>query len=131
MHSDILTKAVTRALADANISALVGTKVYNHVPKDTAPPYLRIQWGEVQVLPDKSDLFSEGQLTFDYWTDQDGDKEVLDMVDHITAAFHKIPLVLTEGSTNLLMLLDNYNTFLEGDGLSHHGIITFNLLIEE
>ena len=66
MHSDILTKAVARALADANISGVVGAKVYNNVPKDTAPPYLRIQWGEAESIPDKSDLFTSGTLTFDF-----------------------------------------------------------------
>lgn len=131
MHSDILTKAVERALADSNISSVVGTKVYNNVPKDTQPPYLRIQWGDVESVPDKSNLFASGTLTFDFWTEEDGDKQVLDMIDYITTAFDRIPLVLTEGSTNLLMLREGYNTFLEGDGVSRHGIITFNLLIEE
>lgn len=131
MHSDILTKAVQRALADGNISGLVGTKVYNNVPKDTPAPYLRIQWAEAVDIDDKSDQFTQGTLSFDYWTEQRGDKEVLDMMDYINSAFDRTPLVLTAGSTNLLITRTGYNTFLESDGLSHHGIITFNLLIEE
>ncbi len=131
MHYEILTVAGARALADANISGLVGTKVYNNVPKGTAPPYLRVQWSSADDMPDKSERFTEGELTFDYWTGTDGDKEVLQMMDYLHAEFNEVPLVLTLGSTNLLMTSTGYNTFLESDGLSHHGIMTFNLLIED
>ena len=132
MHSDILTKSIDRAQADANILTLVtAAKIYNHVPKDTSPPYLRITWSEAEDVADKQTEFTSGTLSFDYWTDQDGDLDVLDMMNFITDAFDRTPLVLTEGSTNLLITRTGYNTFLEGDGLSHHGIITFNLLIEE
>jgi hypothetical protein len=122
---------VTRAKADANISGVVGTKVYNNVPKDQAPPYLRIQWSSANDLEDKSSRFTEGELTFDFWTEQDGDKTVLEMMDYIYDEFNDTPLALTAGSTNLLIQSTGYNTFLEGDGLSHHGIMTFNLLIED
>jgi len=131
VHYEVLTQAVTRALADVNISGLVGTKVYNNVPLNTAPPYLRVQWSAANDMPDKSDRFTEGELTFDYWTGTDGDKEVLQMMDYIYTEFNSVPLVLTLGSTNLLMTSTGYNTFLESDGLSHHGIHTFNLLIED
>lgn len=131
MHSDILTVAVARAKADANISSIVGTKVYNNVPKDTAPPYLRIQWGNAIDISGKTDEFTQGELIFDFWTESQGDKQVLNMIDYINDEFNRTPLVLTQGSTNLLMTRTGYNTFLEGDGLAHHGIITFNLLIED
>jgi len=132
VHYDVLVKAVTRAKADANISSLVGTKVYNNVPKDTIqPPYLVVRWGDADDMPDKSSRFTEGELTFDYWTGTDGDVEVLKMMDYLHAEFNGTPLVLTLGSTNLLMTSTGYNTFLESDGLSHHGIMTFNLLIED
>jgi hypothetical protein len=131
VHSEILTVAVNRSKADANISSLVGTKVYNNIPKDESPPYLRIQWSEAESIDDKTSSFTRGTLSFDYWTAEDGDKEVLDMIDYLTDEFDKSPLNLTLGSTNLLMTRTGYNTFLEGDGLSHHGIINFNLLIED
>lgn len=131
MHSDILKKAVTRALADANIASIVGDKVYTNVPKDTAPPYVRVQWSNVTDISDKTSEFVQGELTFDFWTDEYSDVQVLDMIDYINDEFNNSVLVLTEGSTNLLCTRTGYNTFLEGDGLSHHGIITFNLLIED
>lgn len=131
MHSDILSVAIGRAKADPNISGVVGTKVYNHVPDNTAPPYIRVQWGDVSDAGDKDSQFVEGSLTFDYWTEADGDKTVLDMINYITDEFHQVPLVLTQGSTNCVLTRETYNTFLEGDGLSHHGIITFSLYIED
>jgi hypothetical protein len=132
VHYDILGVAVTRCKADANISGLVGTAVYNNVPKGTAPPYLRVSWSDANNLPQKdSDIFTEGTLTFDFWTEAGGDKEVLDMMNYLTAEFHQVPLSLTQGSTNLLITRERYNTFLEGDGVSHHGVITFNLLIQD
>jgi hypothetical protein len=131
VHFDVLTVAINRALADANISDLVGTKIYNHIDKDESPPYLRVQWSSVEQLEDKSNRFSSGELTFDYWTEEDGDKTVLQMLDYLHDEFDNQVLALTQGSTNLLCTCTGYNTFLEGDGLSHHGIITFNLLLED
>ena len=133
VHSDILSVAVTRCKADANISSLVGNKVFNYVTKDETPPYLRVQWSDSEDMQDKDtgSQFISGTLIFDYWTETRGDKEVLDMINYITDEFHLQPLALTQGSTNLLITRQSYNTFLEGDGLSRHGVITFNLLIED
>lgn len=131
VHYDILGVAVARAKADANISSIVGSKVYNYVPKDEEPPYLRVQWGEAEDMEDKNSQFIRGTLTFDFWTEAFGDKQVIDMMNYLTDEFHNSPLALTQGSTNLLITRQSYNTFLEGDGLSRHGVITFNLLIED
>jgi hypothetical protein len=133
VHYDILGVAITRAKADANIASIVGTKIYNNVPKNTSPPYLRVQWSEAQDMEDKTanSQFISGTLSFDFWTENFGDKDVLDMMNHLTDEFHLSPLTLTQGSTNLLITREGYNTFLEGDGLSRHGVITFNLLIED
>lgn len=130
---EILTAAVVRALADGPIAAVVGTKVYNNVPKDSvAPPYLMVRFDNSEDLPDKTETFTSGELIFDYWVNADsGDIEVLKMVDYITTAFNNIPLVLSLGSTNLLMTRTRYNVFLESDGLSRHGVINFNLMIED
>ncbi len=131
MHYEILEEAIARAKADANIASLVSDAVYNNVPKDTPPPYLRVQWSDVEDLPDKTARFSQGVLTFDYWTSSRGDREVHIMMDYLYDEFNNNVLSLSEGSTNLLATSTGYNTFLEGDGLSHHGIMTFNLIIED
>ena len=133
MHYDILGVAVARCKADANIASLVGTKVYNNVPKGTVRPYLKVSWGDAVGLPDKTtgSLFTEGTLTFDYWDESFGDKNALIMIDYLTDEFHMSTLALTLGSTNLLMTRSNYNTFLESDGVAFHGVINFKLLIED
>ena len=131
MHFEILSVAIARAKADANIASIVGSKVFNYVPKDEAPPYLRVQVVEAEEIEEKSDsLFSRVTLRFDFWTESFGDKEVLEMIDYITAEFNKSPLVLTGGPTNINILRSNSVAFLEGDGLSRHGVVDFSLLME-
>ena len=131
-HSDILKVAIARCKADASIAGVVGTKVYSNVPKDSiSPPYLVVSWSDVVGLDDKSDDFVSGTLTIDYWDESQSDKGAIDMMNFLTDEFHKQPLTLTLGSTNLLITRQGYNVFLESDGVSHHGVITFNLLIED
>lgn len=129
MHSDILKVAIARAKADANISADVGTRIYSHVPQNPTPPYIRVRWGEVEDLGDKTADFITGSLVFDYWTNVQDEGPVIDMMNYLIDEFHKQPLTLTEGSTNLLLTLQSYNSILESD--AHHGVITFTLFIED
>lgn len=130
MHSEVLGEAITRAKADANISSLVGTKVFNFVDPNTSPPYLRIQLEDVSDMGQKDGQLVEGNLRFDYWTEYEGDAEVLDMINYITDEFHQSELSLSEGSTNLLMTRESYNVFLEGDGDTRHGIVNFSIILE-
>lgn len=131
MHYEVLGVAISRCLADANITSLVSTKIYNYVPKDTvAPPYLRVQWLDVEDIGDKGEDLVSGTLRFDFWTEEKGDKTCLQMVNYLRDEFHRQPLNLTLGSTNLLLTQKNYTTFLEGDGLSRHAVIDFHLIIE-
>lgn len=130
LHSEVLTVAINRCLADANISGLVGTKVYNFVDPNTSPPYLRVQLEEMSDMGDKSAQMTEGNLRFDYWTEAEGDKTVLDMINYLTDEFHQNELTLSNGSTNLLMTRDSYNVFLEGDGDTRHGIVNFSIILE-
>jgi len=133
VHYDIITVAVARCLADANISSLVGTKVYNNVPKGTVRPYLVVTVDDAVNLPDKTsgELFTELELTFDHWDESFGQKNILMMANYLTDEFHLNSLTLTLGSRNLLMMRERYNSFLESDGLAYHGITTFRLLIED
>jgi hypothetical protein len=123
-HIVILTAAVARLRANVAFMALMGNRVYNHVPQELVLPLCRVRWGQAGEWDTKDSDGVEGFLFVDVWTDHRGDKDALTAADMVVNEFHLLPLVLSDAQS-LILRRDFVDAFTEPDGLTHHTVIRF------
>ena len=120
-----IQKAVFAALDTA-----LSVSVYDHVPQNTAPPYVTLGDDTVQDWSTKTTEGEESTLTIHAWSRHEGRKEVKQLLGTIKTALHEVTLSLT-GFTNILTRFDFEDTFLDADGLTYHGVMRFKMLVQK
>ncbi|HKJ73635.1 MAG TPA: DUF3168 domain-containing protein [Alphaproteobacteria bacterium] len=116
-----LQKAVFDALTgSADLMAMV-SGVYDHVPADTAFPYVTI--GETTVADWSSKTFDgqEHSLTLHVWSRARGRKETKEIFGLVYAALNGAPLSVA-GQQLVDLRFDFAQTLLDTDGLTFHGV---------
>jgi hypothetical protein len=124
-----LTAAVYTALTgDATLTALVGTRVFNHVPQETAFPYVVI--GETTLVPfdSKTTEGAEVVLTIHSWSRYRGSKEILDIQKAVVDVLDKASLTVTGHSLVQLRVAFADNFEDPGDDKTRHGVQRFRAL---
>ncbi|MBX5017499.1 DUF3168 domain-containing protein [Rhizobium lentis] len=121
---------VARLKADATLSALIGSRVYDQPPEGAIFPYFTI--GEAQFLRDDATCVSGGQvyLTMHTWSRAVGFPEVKRIADAVVESLHLAPLTL---ATNHLISINHRQTrvFRDADGLTSHAVIEFVAYVEK
>lgn len=120
-----IQKAVYTALNTA-----LSVSVYDHVPQDTAPPFVAIGDDTIQDWSTKTFEGEENTITVHAWSRYEGRKETKQLLGQIKNALHLTTLSLT-GFTNVLTHFDFEDTFPDADGLTYHGVIRFRLLTQK
>lgn len=122
---------VARLKADPAVAALVNGRIYDAVPTNAAFPYISI--GPVDAVDDDADCIT-GLIVaqqIDCWSRGVGFPEAKKIVDAVRAALHdreaQMPL-----STNAMSFFQcrNSSTRRDPDGLTSHGILSFEAAIE-
>ena len=105
-----------------NTTLGVGQRIYSHIPQDTDPePTIRVSLSASEW--DTKQTNGEDQIIqVDIWSDQHGDKEVLQIKDRVHVLLHARPF---EGlvAQSLIIYRVGWRTTIESD--SHHCVITF------
>lgn len=106
----------------------VGT-VYDHVPQESAFPYIVI--GDDTSTPWDTDdsTGSESTCTIHVWSRQRGRKEVKTIMQAIYDAMHRQELTITGGAL-VECAAEFQESFLDPDGITRHGVIRFRLITE-
>lgn len=134
--SETLQRALYEALrADAGVSALVGDRIYDEVPR--APggdvraqkPYVSI--GEDEVIADKADCLDGAEITITIhaWSAGPGAVEVKRITSAIKQALDGEQLELV-GQNAFEIEFEGARHLTEQDGLTRHGVVTFRALTE-
>lgn len=114
-------------------SALSGNltaSVYDHVPQDTAFPYVTI--GEDIVSEwdtDDSEGF-ESLITIHQWSRYRGKKEVKTLQREIYDLLHKQD-INPSGQSGINLMFESAEVTLDPDGLTYHGIMDFRYITEK
>ena len=126
---------VARLKADAPLRALIGDRVYDHVPRtadgkvNAVYPY--VSFGPEQVLADGWDCqeSSEIVLQIDAWSRAVGFPEVKKIAEAVRRALHEEDLQL---SVNALVSLEfeNRRVMRDPDGATSHAAMTFRAIVE-
>lgn len=121
---------ITRLKADAVISDLVGTRIYDRVPDGAIFPYITI--GEADETSNDVDCVNAFDLSLDVdvWSRDPGYKEAKEISNAVRNALRVPELTLQE---NALVLFRHRQTriFRDDDALTSHAAITFEGVAEQ
>ncbi len=128
-QAEILVRVTERLETSGKlIEALKGKNYFNHIPQDQKCPFMRYRWSQAQSWDTKNSQGLNGTLTFDVWSDYRGDKEALEIQDILNDLFHENELKLTIGQ-NLILRRETADAFIEPDGITHHSISQYAMIV--
>lgn len=110
--------------------AAIGYPTFDHVPQESAFPYIVI--GDDTSIPWDTDnsLGSETTCTIHVWSRHRGRKEVKEIFRALYEALHRAELSIVGGA--LVECLSEFEeSFLDPDGLTRHGVIRFRLIVDQ
>jgi hypothetical protein len=125
-----LQAAVVATLkAHAPLAAIVGAKVYDRVPANTAPPYCTITgWQEIE---DGTDCMDASEVFFDVqaYSTAVGRPEAARIAGAVKDALHRLaPETAGWGNTEISYRSTQY--FTESDGVTTRAVVNFNALTD-
>lgn len=127
-HAEITKLLYARLSGNAPLMALVGNRIFNHLPQDAPTPCLRFRWNQAGEWDTKDSDGHEGFCVIDVWTDYRGDKESQVIGDAVEALLHNHPLTGMTSGQSLLLRHDFSDSFTEPDGLTHHMMLRFRAI---
>ncbi len=121
-----------RAVHDAIWARLddqLSVDVYDHVPDQSAFPFVSIGQHDVDELD--SDLVRAGthRITLTIWSAHRGQQQVLDLMGQIDAALHHYETALSSGAL-VLMRIDDRRSTLDADGKTYMGSVTIEVIAQ-
>lgn len=130
---EALQRAIYAQLcADADVSTFVAGRVFDLPPQGGVPVFPYIAFGAFQVLDDGAGCIDGAEVfvTLDVWSRAQGTVEAKRIGGAVKAALHEADLDL--GSAHRLIEIMHRSTtvFLDPDGLTAHGVLTFRALTE-
>lgn len=102
--------------------------VYDHVPQDTAYPFVVIGQDEIRDLSNLEKEGTEHRLSFRIYSREAGRKEASSIMERIVALMHTDALTIT-GQTILASRFTSSNIALEKDGATYTGTLNFRVVM--
>lgn len=115
---------------DADLTAIVGSRVYDNVPEGAEFPY--ISFGPHDVIEDDADCITAGEhnLQLDVWSRTVGSLQTKEIVSKIKSILHDHDGEMLVNALASLRV-ENRRIFRDPDGKTTHGILNITALIEE
>ena len=114
------------------LTALLGNGsngVLDHVPENTAYPYVVIGESRGRPFDTKTEQGMEQTLTIHSWSRYRGMKELKEIMAAVVAALDRQSLSIV-GHSLVLLQFESSETQLDRDGLTRHGLQRFRALTE-
>lgn len=121
---------VARLRSTAAVTALIGDRVFDHVPEKAEFPYVTV--GEGDETSDDADCITgfEISLDIDVWSRELGFPEAKKITDAVRRALRSPDLVITENA--LVSFEHRQSRFLrDPDGITAHAVMTFEAIVEQ
>jgi len=122
-------KAVVPALrADAAVAAVVGEKVYTHVPQGTAMPYLEVGDSTTQQPFDAKD-FNGDDMTFqlDGWSETSSMLQISQLMGAARRLLNRNNLLVVTGHQLVDIRWEFGQVLREPDGITRHGVARYRV----
>jgi hypothetical protein len=121
-----IQKAIYTAL-NGNVGA--GVSVYNHVPQDSAYPYVVINGSEMTEDDYLTERKSECHVYISVWSQYKGNKQVLDIISLIDTVLHNKKLSLDVGAM-IICKIKRKRVNIDADGITYMGNVTAHIMVE-
>lgn len=127
---------VARLKGYADLSALIGDRVYDRVERDAAGevtatfPY--VSFGPEQDIPEDADCIdaSEIVIQIDAWSRDPGYREVRRVAKAVVSALDETSLPITDNAL-VYFEYDGRRILRDPDGLTSHAVLTFRAGVEK
>ncbi len=125
-----LQKAIFGALgANAGLTALIGTRIFDHAPANVAFPYITFGRTSVYDWSTGTENGAEQLFTLHVWSKGKGKKEALEIMEIAREALHDAPLDL-DGHRLVNMRLEFSEARYDDRNEAHHGLLRFRAVTE-
>ncbi|GLS35817.1 hypothetical protein GCM10010869_14060 [Mesorhizobium tianshanense] len=128
----VLQKALFEALnGDGSLSAaLGGAKLFDHAPENVAFPYVTFGRTSVYDWATGMENAAEQLFTLHFWSKSVARKEILDVMDLVSARLRDAVLSLDE-HRHVNLKLEFTETRYDEDLSAYHGLLRFRAVTEE
>jgi hypothetical protein len=129
-----LQKGIRAALvADTDVAAIVGARIYDEPPQDVTFPYMR--FGNIEPAAFDTDT-TEGALVSigieAHSRAASGRVEAMQMVEAVKAALHRQEASVTVSGHNLVELIfETFSATRDGDGRGYTAVIVLQAMVEK
>lgn len=119
---------IARLLADADVTALVGARIFDTARADVAFPFVSL--AQISAAPSDTDalLGADTTIQFDAWSRSGGTVEAKRIVAAMWASMHRAQLTLAGGAGFTMARVTNARTFMENDHETAHGLLRVGFL---
>lgn len=129
-----LQKGIRAALvADADVAAIVGTRVYDEPPQDVAFPYMR--FGNIEPGAFDTDTTEGARVSIGMEAHSraaSGRVEAMQMVEAVKAALHRQEASVTvSGHTLVELIFETFSATRDGDGRGYTAVIVLQAMVEK
>lgn len=125
------TFALQEAIKTALSTALAGAAtVHDHVPQNTAFPYVVIGDTDVNDWGTKDSIGTEQLLLIEVWSRYKGRKQALSIGNTIYETLHEQGLAV-DGQQLVLMRFDSADALQEADGETYRRVMRFRALLDQ
>jgi hypothetical protein len=128
-----LQKGIRAALvADAGVSALIGTRLYDEPPQNVTFPYAR--FGGIEPLAFDTDTKEGALVSFTieaYSRSASGRVEAARIADAVKAALHRQEAsVSVAGHTLVELIFETFSVTRDGEGRGYTAIVSLQAMLE-
>lgn len=128
-----LQKGIRATLvADAGVSALVSTRIYDEPPQNVTFPYMRL--GNIQPIALDTDTTEGATVSFSiecYSRSASGRVEAARMAEAVQAALHRNEAGVTVTGHNLVELIfENFSVTRDTEGRGYTAIVALQAMLE-
>jgi hypothetical protein len=129
-----LQKGIRAALvANAGVTALVSTRVYDEPPQDVVFPYMR--FGDINPSAFDTDTTEGSLVTLSleaHSRSASGRVEAVQMVEAVKEALHRQEAAVTvSGHTLVELIFQTYSVTRDGEGRGYTAVIALQAMLEE
>jgi hypothetical protein len=124
---------VARMRADATLTGLIGTRVFDDVPPDDTALFPYVSFGPEDWTDPLAECLEgeDGVVQLDVWSRQAGRDECKRIVDRIAVLFRDTDLALPAPYRCPSVVLLQRRIFRDPDGVTTHGVVQLRIQTEE
>lgn len=116
-------------LADSDVAAAVGARIYDDPPPDVVFPYVTLGRIETRAADASGADALEHAVTLHVWSRHGGRAEALSVVAAMRGVLHNAALTI-DGRKLVLLLVVFSDVFRSGDGRTTHGVLRLRAITE-